>query len=539
MKNVYKLFVVVLFAAWIIEFTGCKKDAEDPPVTAPVITTAAISGITKTSAVTGGYVSYAGGAEVIYRGVCWDIVHNPTVAGNKTTDGRGSGNFSSTIAGLTVNTTYYVRAYGTTNAGTTYGNEISFITTDQVTIANVVTSITITEITDSSAVSGGNITSDGGATVTDYGVCWSTSENPTTDNDRYNITGGSGVIGIFSSPLKGLKPITTYFVRAYAINSVGIAYGNQYSFTTSSRASNGIRKADFPGVSISGWASFSIGTKVYVGMGYDDGDNPTREFWQWDQTANIWTRKADFPGSLQAHFVCFQIGTKGYVETGSTYYAYNNLTIPNEFWEYDPETNSWAQKATIPVVPGRTGAIGFSIGSKGYIGMGVKAEGMFNSYYEDFWEWDQGSNIWTKKADFPGNIRTLAVAFSIGNKGYIGTGSDGITFSREFWEWDQATNVWSRKADFGGIARYRAVGFSLGNKGYIGLGKGAGPGSTTFEDIWEWDQATNVWKQKADFRGSARYGAIGLSCGSKGYIGMGNNDIGNLTDFWEYDPNLK
>ena len=410
--------------------------------------------------------------------------------------------------------------------------------TTPATTSPIIATTTVSQITPTTAVAGGTVTSSGGVNVTARGVCWSTTENPTTVNNK--TIDGDGT-GVFSSTMSGLDPSTTYFVRAYAINSAGVAYGMQYSFVTSTGpGSSGIQKADFPGAAIYGEASFSIGTKGYVGIGSDNADNPIREFWQWDQTANIWTRKADFPGSLEGRFVCFSIGTKGYVETGSVDYFTINRIIPNEFWEYDPATNTWTQKATIPVTPGRNDDVGFSIGTKGYIGIGNKAEGQNNSYYSDFWEWDQETNVWIQIADFPGKIRGAAVGFSIGNKGYIGTGSNGTTLFKEFWEWDQSTNVWTKKADFGGDLRSGAVGFSIGNRGYIGLGYfNIVSTPKIYKDIWEWDQATDVWTQKPYFRGIARSGAVGFSIGNKGYIGMGWDSTSNFKDFWEYDPTLK
>src|ERR1041384_7930203 len=76
---------------------------------------------------------------------------------------------------------------------------------------------------------------------------------------------------------------------------------------------------------------------------------------------------------------------------------------------------------------------------------------------------------WTQKADLGGTGRYFPVGFSIGTKGYIGTGYN-TTYRNDFWEWDQATNVWTQKADFAGTARYAAVGFAIGTKGYIGTG---------------------------------------------------------------------
>ena len=88
----------------------------------------------------------------------------------------------------------------------------------------------------------------------------------------------------------------------------------------------------------------------------------------------------------------------------------------------------------------------------------------------------QAQNAWTQKADFGGTALAQATAFSIGNKGYIGTGYnvDDRSYKKDFWEYDPATNQWTQKADFGGTARYLATGFGIGSKGYIGTRVGSG-----------------------------------------------------------------
>ena len=96
--------------------------------TAPTVTTTAISNIDKTTATGGGNVSADGGASVTARGICWSTSQNPTISGSHTTDGTGTGSFTSAMTGLTANTTYYVRAYATNSAGTAYGEEVSFTT---------------------------------------------------------------------------------------------------------------------------------------------------------------------------------------------------------------------------------------------------------------------------------------------------------------------------------------------------------------------------------------------------------------------------
>lgn len=91
-------------------------------------TTTAVSNITEASAVSGGTILSDGGAKITAKGVCWSIIPNPTISDAHTTDGAGIGNFASIITGLTMGTTYYMRAFATTSFGTTYGNEVSFDT---------------------------------------------------------------------------------------------------------------------------------------------------------------------------------------------------------------------------------------------------------------------------------------------------------------------------------------------------------------------------------------------------------------------------
>jgi uncharacterized protein (TIGR02145 family) len=196
------------------------------PAVLPTVVTTSVTNITDTTALGGGDVTNNGGANVILRGVCWSINPTPTTANSNTSNGTGTGSFTSNITNLLPATTYYVRAYATNNAGTSYGNEINFTTLAQLP---TITTTAISAITSNTAAGGGNITNDGGSAVTARGICWSTSTAPTTAN---NITSNGTGIGSFTSNLTGLLPGTTYYVRAYATNSVGTVYGNEISFTT-------------------------------------------------------------------------------------------------------------------------------------------------------------------------------------------------------------------------------------------------------------------------------------------------------------------
>jgi len=222
MKNIFRISGVVLLLFLI---HSCKKEKPTPPI----VTTTAVAEISYTTATSGGDVTNEGGAPVIARGICWNTATGPSISNSKTTDGAGTGSFTSNLSGLIAGTQYYVRAYATNSAGTAYGNELSFTTNSITPVVPTLSTTAITSITTNSATSGGNITSDGGAAVTASGVCWSTTANPVAAGSH---TTDGATTGTFTSSMTGLISSTTYYVRAYATNSVGTAYGNELSFKT-------------------------------------------------------------------------------------------------------------------------------------------------------------------------------------------------------------------------------------------------------------------------------------------------------------------
>lgn len=193
----------------------------------PTVTTTAASAVTASSATTGGNVTSAGTGTVTVRGVCYATTANPTTANSVVTSGTGTGAFTANLTGLAMGTTYHYRAYATNASGTAYGADLTFTTTSQALAS--VTTTAASAITTTTANSGGNVTSIGGSAVTSRGICYATTANPTLANTV--ISGGSGA-GSFVSNLTGLNPNTTYYVRAYATNTAGTAYGTQISFAT-------------------------------------------------------------------------------------------------------------------------------------------------------------------------------------------------------------------------------------------------------------------------------------------------------------------
>jgi uncharacterized protein (TIGR02145 family) len=206
-------------------------------VASPVVTTTPITDITETTASSGGNVTSAGGSAIIARGVCWSLAPNPTTVDNVLSATGTTGVFTSLLTNLTANTTYYLRAFATNSGGIGYGAEVTFTTNGAVNIdiPEVITT-DASAITQTTASSGGNVLSEGGAPVTARGICWSTGTSPTTADNVINATGTTGV---FTSSITGLLAETTYYVRAFASNIGGTAYGDQITFTTTAGSTTG------------------------------------------------------------------------------------------------------------------------------------------------------------------------------------------------------------------------------------------------------------------------------------------------------------
>ncbi|WP_342332745.1 hypothetical protein [Pedobacter sp. FW305-3-2-15-E-R2A2] len=209
-----------------------KENTESSLSTAiiPTLTTTAFTSITTVSATTGGMISANGGASVTERGICYGTNPNPTIAGLTVapTSVSGSGEFIARLSGLTASTKYYVRAFAKNSVGIAYGNEIELNTADVVSATFSFTPMFI--IGSTLAATDVEVLTDGGNAVTEKGICWSTTANPTVANNKlkHNSTG----LGKFRTMIKGLNEKTDYHVRAYAINAKGVSYSADVTFKT-------------------------------------------------------------------------------------------------------------------------------------------------------------------------------------------------------------------------------------------------------------------------------------------------------------------
>jgi hypothetical protein len=289
-----------------------------------------------------------------------------------------------------------------------------------------------------------------------------------------------------------------------------------------------IQKASFAD-SRYGMFSFTIGDKGYAGTGADYSGVLHNDFWEYNPTTNAWTQKADYAGGIRYYATSFSVNGRGYTGTG----AAGSYQWRKDMWEYDPATNSW--NAIADFAGGyRYTMVGFGIGNKGYVGTGNYRENpwVLATYYNDFWEYDPATDVWTRKADVPELGRTNAIGVAIGDKGYVGFGMYYYdTRKSDWWQYDPATDVWTRKAGLPSTPRFDPDAFTIGSKAFIC----SGWYYSALNDMWEYDANADSWTERTYTPLAARGKGITFSIGNKGYLGTGYDNTGNpISDFWEY-----
>lgn len=284
-----------------------------------------------------------------------------------------------------------------------------------------------------------------------------------------------------------------------------------------------LTKSAFPGERRNGGISFSIDGKGYVGLGGNDSNSLLLDFWQYTPVHDTWVRKADFPAEKAfCGAVCsFTIGSKGYV-----------LTYLSYFYAYDPQQDIWIEKARLPGGP-RPGATGFSIGNKGYVGTGN-----YDQVYKDFWEYDPSLDRWTRKADFEGQARTVAQAFSLQGKGYIGFGYPGTgglnSHFFDLWEYDPLRDSWQKKAEFTERKDYVGFSWATASKAYVVITQSA---SYPYDkaDVWEFDTSQSTWRKLAYFPSGYYLNCQVFTVNNSAYV-VGGFGPGSSQQVWQFNP---
>lgn len=287
-----------------------------------------------------------------------------------------------------------------------------------------------------------------------------------------------------------------------------------------------------------------------------------------------WVGRATFPGVSMGYGAGFVIGTSAYVGTGinpltpnsklTTMFKYTAAIIPPlnaDPYGYDSAYGSWTNAAYFPGQP-RSNAVGFTIGSTGYLGSGLANDGF--TALSDFYSYNAASNSWTAIDSIPDGNGTYsgrydAASWGFGSSGYVLTGRTQYYYLQDVWKYDQTTGHWSQQAYFPGSARSGASTMVYNNLGY--LLAGYTPGSKTANgnypyDFWRFDptqtDSTLAWKRLRDIyntnagtyddgytnivrTNAVTFTILGQPTGDKGYITLGATNGSDITFTWEYD----
>jgi N-acetylneuraminic acid mutarotase len=254
------------------------------------------------------------------------------------------------------------------------------------------------------------------------------------------------------------------------------------------------KRADFPGIPRYAAVSFSVGGKAYVGLGYD-GKSALKDFWEYDPKTNKWDSvKTEFPGVARYYAVGASIGNKGYVGTGtdggSPLKDFHAFTPGNT-----PGSGTWQPISSYEGAK-RSGASVFVIGNYLYLLGGTSNDGnpVDMQRYDPNKEDQQGQEAWERVLDLRNtdltadddkydNIpRAYASTFVINGKGYITLGQKTMALSSTY-EYDPATNIWTERTGFSNSTRSVAVSFSLKNRGFVMTGRSGS--NTRFDDFFE------------------------------------------------------
>lgn len=297
--------------------------------------------------------------------------------------------------------------------------------------------------------------------------------------------------------------------------------------------------ANVPGSPRKDAVSFSLGTAGYLGAGEEDPGSLAipKPFWRYNPATNSWESIADFSyGSFgttspYVNMVAMTDSDKAFVGLGY------DMGFQHLIMRYDPGANTWSTSTGIgnddPAMAVE-GAVAFTINGKGYVVSGRKAT---NELSSKVWSFNPATEQWSAKLDFPGSARWEAVGFSIGGKGHVIGGMPCAPCSNfelnDHWEYDAANDQWTQRANFPGQKRRRAIAFSVGGYGFLMGGELAD--ETVLKDFWMYDPSARTWTKLNDFPGNAVGGATVFVIGQKAYLGTGRDASGYRSDMWEFD----
>lgn len=247
----------------------------------------------------------------------------------------------------------------------------------------------------------------------------------------------------------------------------------------------------------------------YMGLGHVNGtgqDISYKDWWEYDPASDTWTQKADFPVSTHGA-VAFVADNCPIVGGGSA--------LSTQFYKFDPALNTWSSIANC-ILSNPGDSQGFTVNNRGFVYQGNQLA-----------KYNPNTNSWSMCATAPMTFGQWTCSFAIEGSGFIKGGN-------QLWEYKPMHDQWLQRASFPGASSGGSSGFAIQQRGYVTSGYVGGLSVVT-DEVWSFHPATNTWQQEIEFPGSKRRFIVAFAIHDRGYIGTGTNGI-NFNDFWQFNP---
>jgi N-acetylneuraminic acid mutarotase len=272
-----------------------------------------------------------------------------------------------------------------------------------------------------------------------------------------------------------------------------------------------IQKTSFAGVGRHRAVGCATENKGYLGLGHVNGTGVNysyQDWWEYDPSSDSWSQRANYPVA--------NYGATSFVVNGHPCVG-GGAALDGQFYQFNPLENTWTAIAPCPFFnPGDTQ--GFSVNNKGYVYVAQQMAA-----------YDPSSNSWSLTANPPVTFGSWTCAFTIEGSGYVKAGT-------KLYEYKPIHNTWTQRADFPGASTGGSSGFSILQRGFVTCGYVGGLATVTSQ-VWSFFPGTNSWQLELEFPGISRRFPVAFAVHNRGYFGTGTNGI-NMNDFWQYNPTL-
>ncbi|MEQ8907697.1 MAG: kelch repeat-containing protein [Vicingaceae bacterium] len=278
-------------------------------------------------------------------------------------------------------------------------------------------------------------------------------------------------------------------------------------------AQSWVKVADFPADARDDGACFTIKNTAYCGGGVKPIEY-LRDYYAFDLLSESWSQIASMPpGQERQYASAFSSDSLGYIFGG-----YASVFL-NDLWQYDPQTDSWTQKTTLPSTP-RSGAASFVIDSIAYI-LGGKNQN--NQALDEVWAYDMSQDSWQQKQNLPFGPRWRSGACAMNGKGYLAFGlDDTLLYTNGIYEYDPQADSWAILATHPQGGRNYPKLYGVGNKLYS---VGGNDSSLNFlNEVWEYDLSSQKWQSLPAIPGEGRRGGMSFQSATALYYTTGLAD---------------